>query len=109
MPARWTPALRRQDDALTTVLAEAIVQREMAASYDALASMLDAKISDELYAYVAMLLAGTNRTALLSILEHELRRGRRPRMIVDALRVRTTPEQAAILQRWEDGDEDYDG
>ena len=61
-----------------------------------------ARVSDELYAYVAMLLAGTNRPALLSILEDQLHRGRRPNLVVEALRVRTTPEQEAILRRWED-------
>ena len=43
------------------------------------------------------------------ILDHAAaRRGRRPRAIAAALRVRTTPEQEAILRRWEDGDDPLD-
>jgi hypothetical protein len=49
-----------------------------------------------------MLLASTNRLALLDILEQQLHRGRRPKLVADALSVRPTPEQRAILQRWED-------
>lgn len=98
-------AIRKQDDALSTVLAEAIVNLEMEASYDALARMMSAKISDELYDYLAVLLAGKNRAPLLRILERELHRSRRPHAVAEALRVRTTPGQAAILKRWEDGGE----
>lgn len=95
-------AVKREDDAFCTVLAETIVRLELTACYPALAELMFARVSDELYAYVAMLLAGTNRPALLSILEDQLHRGRRPNLVVEALRVRTTPEQEAILRRWED-------
>jgi hypothetical protein len=95
-------AIKREDDALCTVLAESIVRLELAACYPALSALMTARISDELYAYVAVLLAGTNRPPLLSILEEQLHRGRRPKLIVEALRVRTTPEQEAILKRWEE-------
>lgn len=98
-------AAKRGDEALSTVLAEAIVNRELEDSYSALRSLMFSKQSDELYAYLAMLLAATNRPALLAILEEQLHRGRRPALIEAALRVRSTPEQAAILKRWEDGDE----
>ncbi|MEX0750799.1 MAG: hypothetical protein WD359_08310 [Dehalococcoidia bacterium] len=98
-----TIAIKREDDALCTVLVESIVRLELQACYPALAAMMFAKISDELYAYAGMLLAGTNRTPLLAILEDQLHRGRRPKLIAEALRVRNTPEQEAILQRWEDG------
>ncbi len=99
-------AVRRADEALATVLAEAIVNLELEASYNALSGLMAAKLSDELYNYLAVLLAGTNRPPLLAILEHELHRGRRPRIIAEALRIRTTPEQAAILRRWEEGDDE---
>jgi hypothetical protein len=95
-------AIKREDDALCTVLAESIVRLELGACYPALSSLMTARISDELYAYVAVLLAGTNRPPLLSILEEQLHRGRRPKLVVEALRVRTTPEQQAILKRWEE-------
>jgi hypothetical protein len=98
-------ALRRGDDALVTVLAEAIVRLELADSYPALSEMMLAKVSDELYNYLAVLLAGTNRRELLAVLEEQLYRGRHPKMIAEALRIRPTPEQAAILRRWEEGDE----
>ena len=94
--------IRRADEALATALAEAIVNLELENSYDALSGLMAAKLSDELYNYLAVLLAGTNRAPLLAILEHELHRGRRPRIIAEALRIRTTPEQAAILRRWEE-------
>lgn len=94
-------ALRREDEALCTVLAEAIVQHEMESAYPALANMMSAKISAELHAYLAMLLAATNRPPLLAILEEQLRRRVRARPILDALAVRATPEQQAILDRWE--------
>ena len=95
-------AIARSDDALCIVLAEAIVRLELSSVYPSLGEMMAAKISDELYVYLAMLLASTNRTPLLAILEHELHRGRRPRAVADALRLRTTPEQAAILKRWDE-------
>lgn len=94
-------AVRRQDEALCTVLAEAIVQLELEASYPMLAALLGAKISGEMYAYLAMLLAATNRPPLLAILEEQLHGGRRPKLIAEALRLRPTPEQQAILDRWE--------
>jgi hypothetical protein len=93
-------AIRRQDEALCIALAEAIVNTEMADSYPALAAMVSAKISDDLYAYLTVLLAGTNRAALLDVLEEQLRHGRRPKLVVEALSIRTTPEQEAILTRW---------
>jgi hypothetical protein len=96
-------AVRREDDAMCTVLVESIIRLELEACYPALSALMHAKVSDELYGYVAMLLAGTNRKALLAILENQLHGGRRPKLITEALRVRTTPEQAAILKRWEDG------
>lgn len=98
-------ALRRGDDAPAIVLAEAIVRLELADSYPALSDLMSAKISDELYNYLAVLLAGTNRAELLAILEDQLHRGRRPKVIAEALRIRPTPEQDAILRRWEAGDE----
>lgn len=94
-------ALRREDEALCTVLAEAIVQQEMEPAYPALANMMSAKISAELHAYLAMLLAATNRPPLLAILEAQLQRRVRARPILDALSLRATPEQQAILDRWE--------
>jgi hypothetical protein len=98
-------AMRRGVESLCTTLAEAIVQREMDACYSALRSLMSSKISEELYNYLAVLLASTNRAPLLAILEHELHRGRHARVVEAALRIRTTPEQAAILKRWEDGDD----
>jgi len=98
-------ALRRADDALSTVLAEAIVSLELEAAYSALGRLMSGKLSDELYNYLAVLLASTNRAPLLAILEDQLHRGRHPRVVAEALRIRTTPEQAAILERWEDGAE----
>jgi hypothetical protein len=50
-------AFRAQDEALATVLVEAIVRLELDAAYGAVADLMFAKTSDELYAYVAMLLA----------------------------------------------------
>jgi len=99
-------AIETKDEPLLTKLAETIVERELEDAYPALTSIMQSAISKELYSYLALLLAGTNRPALLSIideqLEHDIRR--RP-AILDALRVRTTPEQAAILKRWEDGED----
>jgi hypothetical protein len=92
------------DEVLCIAIVDAVVQRELDGAYPALGSMMHARISDALYEYVAMLLASTNRVPLLAILEHELRRGRRPKTVEAALRVRPTPEQEAILRRWEDGE-----
>lgn len=97
-------ALRRADETMLTLLAEAIVEREMVALYDGVAAIMSAKVSDALYGYLAVLLAATNRPPLLAILERQLHAGARPRLILEALRVRTTPEQAAILDRWERGE-----
>jgi hypothetical protein len=98
-------ALARQDEWLLTTLAEAIVAREMDALYPEFEALLQSKISDELYSYVALLLASTNRPPLLAILDAQMADVRRRAAIVMALRVRTTPEQAAILRRWDDGAE----
>jgi hypothetical protein len=97
-------AVRREDEAMCTLIAEAVVNLDLADSYGALARMLSAKISDELYNYLSVLLAGTNRRALLEILEEQLHNGRRPRIVAAALRIRPTPEQEAILRRWEEPD-----
>jgi hypothetical protein len=97
-----TVALRREDETLLTVFAETIVQLELAGAYGAISMMMAAKISDELYAYLAMLCAGTNRSPLLALLEQQLHAGRRPNLILDALHVRTTDEQRAIIERWEE-------
>jgi hypothetical protein len=98
-------AVEKKDEPLLTKLAETIVERELEAAYPSLSAIMQSSISKELYSYLALLLAGTNRPALLSILveqlEHDIRR--RP-AILDALRLRTTPEQAVILRRWEDGE-----
>ena len=94
-------AIRREQESLCIVLAESVVKLELTDSYDALASLLSGKISDDLYAYVALLLARTNRPPLLAILEQQLRAGRRSALVIEALEVRTTPEQQAILDRWE--------
>jgi hypothetical protein len=67
--------------------------------------LVSAKISAELYEYLAILLAGTARPPLLRLLERELRRGRRPKVVAAALQVRPTPESAKILKRWEEGEE----
>lgn len=101
-------ARRRGNDALAIVLAEAIVNLEIERAYEDIAGLLSSKISDELYNYLAVLLAATNRAPLLAILEQELRHGRRPRAVAEALRVRTTPEQEEILRRWEEAEGDDD-
>jgi hypothetical protein len=95
-------AIRRKHEPLCTALAEAIVQREIEDAYPALSELMFAKLSDELYNYLAVLLAGTNRAPLLAILEDQLHRGRYQKAVEAALRIRTTPEQAAILRRWEE-------
>lgn len=97
-------ALRRGDESMLTLLAEAIVEHEMDALYAELEATMSAKVSDALYGYLAVVLAGTNRPPLLAILDRQLHAGR-PRLVLEALRIRTTPEQAAILERWEHGDD----
>ena len=98
-------SVRRSDERTCTLLAETVVRMELADAYPALERVMAAKISDELYRYMALLLASTNRRGLLEILELQLRRGRRPKMILEALRVRPTAEQQAMIERWERGDE----
>lgn len=95
-------ALARKDEPLLTKLAETIVERELEDSYDVLPSIMRGAISKELYAYLALLLASTNRPGLLAILDAEMSDVRRRSAIAAALRVRTTPEQEAILKRWEE-------
>ncbi len=99
-------AIAKKDEPLLTKLAETIVERELEGAYASLPSIMQSGISKELYSYLALLLAGTNRPPLLAVLEEQLSQDilRRP-AILDALRIRTTPEQAAILQRWEDSGE----
>jgi hypothetical protein len=94
-------ALARNDEALLTKLAETIVERELEDAYGQLVAIVHGGISAELYAYLALLLAGTNRPALLAILDGEMADVLRRPAIVAALRVRTTPEQEAILKRWD--------
>lgn len=99
-------AIVKKDEPLLTKLSETIVERALEDAYASLSSIMQSGISKELYGYLALLLAGTNRPALLSILGEQLDLDiRRRPLILDALRVRTTPEQAEILRRWEDGDE----
>lgn len=97
-------AMRQDNEPLCTVLAETIVSLELANCYAPLDRLIASKISDELYNYLAVLLAGTNRPPLLAILEEQLHSGRHARIVEAALRIRTTPEQEAILKRWEDGE-----
>lgn len=95
-------AIEKEDEPLLTKLAEVIVERELEDSYSALSSLMRAPVSKELYEYLALLLAGTNRPALLEILREQLRGDMRRRpAILAALAVRTTPEQQAILDAWE--------
>lgn len=96
-------ATAKKDEPLLTKLAETIVKRELDESYPALRSILQSGISKELYGYLALLFAGTNRPVLLAVLEELLEADilRRP-AILEALRIRTTPEQAAILRRWDE-------
>jgi hypothetical protein len=94
-------AVRQQDETLLTVFAETIVALELDGAYEAIGSILGTKISDELYAYLAMLFAETNRAPLLAILEGHVHRGRRPKLILDALQVRPTEEKQAIINRWQ--------
>lgn len=95
-------ALTKKDETLLTKLVETIVERELEASYDSIASIMLAPVSKELYSYLCLVLAAANRPPLLHILEGQLEANilRRP-AILDALRVRTTPEHEAILKRWE--------
>ncbi|HEX5480723.1 MAG TPA: hypothetical protein VFY79_13490 [Dehalococcoidia bacterium] len=95
-------ATREGGEALATAVVEAVIRLELEACYPAVGGLMSAKISDELYNYLAVLLASTNRSPLLAILEEQLRHGRRSNIIEAALRVRTTPEQEAILRRWEE-------
>jgi hypothetical protein len=101
-------AVARGDEPLCIVLAEAVVRLELEGAYSSLAAVLAAKVSDDLYRYVCVLLAGTNRPPLIAMLEEQLFRGRRPAIVADALNVRATPEQQAILQRWRSRDDDDD-
>jgi hypothetical protein len=94
-------AIARGDESACTLFAEAIIKLDIEQAYPSVAQMMDARISDELYTYLAVLLASTNRTALLAILDGQLRPGGRSTLILDALRIRTTPEQQAIIDRWE--------
>jgi hypothetical protein len=87
---------------LAIVIAEAVVRLDLDAAYPAVGRLMGTKLSDELFNYLALLLASTNRPPLLQILEHELHSGRRPKLVEAALRVRPTPEQESILTRWED-------
>ncbi len=99
-------AIETKDEPLLTKLAETIVEREFNDAYASLSSIIESAISKELYSYLALLFAGTNRPALLSILAEQMERDiRRRPAILDALRVRTTAEQAAILKRWEEPDD----
>jgi len=96
-------AIEKKDEPLLTNLAETIVKRELEDAYPALRSIMQSGVSKELHAYLALLLAGSNRPPLLAVLEEMLEHDilRRP-AILEALRIRTTPEQAAILRRWEE-------
>ncbi len=96
-------AIEKKDEPLLTKLSETIVERALEDAYSSLSSIMQSAISKELYSYLALLLAATNRPELLSILSAQLDLDiRRRPVILDALRVRTTPEQAEILRRWED-------
>jgi hypothetical protein len=97
-------AVARRDDAASMVMAEIVLRLEIGAAYGGIAEMMQAKIGEDLYAYLAMMLARADRPALTRILERELHRGRRPAIIVDALKLRTTDTQAAVLKRWEAGE-----
>ena len=93
---------REGGEALATSVVEAVIRLELEDCYPAIADLMSAKISDELYNYLAVLLASTNRPPLLATLEEQLRHGRRSKIIESALRVRSTPEQEAILKRWDE-------
>jgi hypothetical protein len=94
-------AMRRDDEPTCIALVETIVDLELEPAYVAIERLLDAKISEQLFDYVAMTLARTNRASLLARLERQLHQGRRPKATLAALQVRTTPEQQAIIDRWE--------
>jgi hypothetical protein len=94
-------AIEKEDEPLLTKLAEIIVERELDDAYPVLSSIMRSGVSKELYGYLALLLAATNRAPLLAILEQQLDLDiRRRPAILEALRVRTTQEQQAILKRW---------
>lgn len=102
MQSLMRDAIQRRDEPLMTKLAETIVEREFDEAYTSVEAVFSTAISKELYGYLALLLASTNRARLLAILEAQLEHDiRRRPAILDALRVRTTPEQQAILDRWE--------
>ena len=95
-------AVRRRDEPLCTTLAETILRLELRDAYGAFDLMLSSGLSDELYAYVALLLARTDDDALLAVLERQLDDHRRRALVLDALRLRDTPKQRAIIARWEE-------
>lgn len=96
-------AIDAGNETLAMSLCETIVRREFSACYAAIGEAMFRRMSDELYTYLAMLLAGANRPALLALLDEQLHRGRRPRLVVEAMRVRPTAESDAIVKRWEEG------
>ena len=71
-------AIEKKDEPLLTKLAETIVERELEDAYASLPSIMGSAISKELYGYLALLLAGTNRPALLAMLEEQLEAGHPP-------------------------------
>jgi hypothetical protein len=95
-------AVARNDEAACMVFADAIVKLEIEQAYTAISAIMNARVSDELYSYIAVLVASTNRPGLLTIIEEQLQPGGRTHLVLDALRIRTTPEQQAIIKRWED-------
>jgi hypothetical protein len=99
--AQIDDAIARGDEAVCTVFAEAIVKLDIEQAYASVSRMMDARISDELFSYLAVLLASTNRPSLLTILERQLCPGGRSNLVLEALRIRTTPEQQAVIDRWE--------
>lgn len=103
--ARATQAVaRRDDEPFAIALAEAIVRLELEPAYESIEAMMSARISEELYHFLAVLLARTNRAPLLAILERQLWHGRQREAVIEALQLRTTDEQRAILKRWEERD-----
>jgi hypothetical protein len=95
-------AVARRDERLCTTLAETIIRLELHDAYAALGSMFDARASEELRAYVCLLLARTDNDELLAILEQQLHDHRTRDIALDALRMRDAPKQQAIVARWED-------
>jgi hypothetical protein len=95
-------ALLRSEENVCMAFADAIVKLELEQAYPLIGNIMDARISDELYSYMAVLAASTNRPRLLAVLEEQLRPGSRTHLVIDALSIRTTPEQQAILDRWEE-------